>query len=150
MPDRRMTIFLLTLFCCIAAWSLPCHAQEDALASLYAAADPAAFDLPEDVQSQLAGEGVSPDEPESLLTLSPGDLTARLWETVRQEAAAPAALCGALLTLTLLSALLGSTTDAAASGGMRHIADTLCVLVCAGISSLVVSFREITFLVKQS
>jgi len=128
---RRLIFAAAAALVCMLAWGLPCRA-ETAYDALCDAADPSAFDLPDNVQAQLSDAGISPDDPDSMLSLSPAELTGSLLSTVKTEASAPLKLCGALLTLTLLSALLGSTTDAAASGGMKQLADTLCVLICAG------------------
>ncbi|MBR6418903.1 MAG: hypothetical protein IKS42_01070 [Oscillospiraceae bacterium] len=132
----RRIIRVLCVICvsllCVLAWELPCRAENDALASLYDAADPSEFDLPEAVREQLDAEGVSPDAPETVLHVTPGGFLHTVTDTLKAEAAKPLQLCGALLTLTLLSAVLGSMTDAAASGGMRRLTDMLCVLICAG------------------
>ena len=132
---RRIKL-LLCGFCiallCMLAWEMPCCAENDALASLFEAAEPSAFAMPDDVQEQFAEDGISPEDPASLLTVSPAGMLQTLLDLLRQEAGKPLQLCGALLTLTLLSAVLGSMTDAASSGGMRRLTDMLCVLICAG------------------
>lgn len=128
----RVLCCLCTALLCVCAWAMPCSAENNALASIYDAADASEFELPAHVREQFSEEGISPDAPETLLTVSPEDMLHTLTGQLRAEAARPLQLCGALLALTLLSAVLSAMTDAASAGGMRKITDMLCVLICAG------------------
>ena len=111
---------------CCAYDASPQDALSDAAQSI---------EIPDDVQDTFDSIGIEPENPESLLTLSPEKLLQRLLETVREEAAAPVKLCGILLTLTVLSTLLGSLGDAAAGGTLRRGFDMLCTLICIGAAA---------------
>lgn len=93
------------------------------------------LEIPEEVQPEFDSIGISPAEPQTLLALSPEDFLHRLLETAAREASAPLRLCGTLLTLTVLSSLLGSLGDAASGSDLRRCFDTLCTLICIGAAA---------------
>ena len=111
---------------CAAINDTPPNALEQAAAEI---------DIPSDVQAEFDRIGIATDKPESLLTLSPEELLHNLLRTATQEASAPLRLCGILLTLTVLCAVLGNLGDAAADGALRQIFDALCTLLCVGTAA---------------
>lgn len=111
--------------------AMSCSAEEE-VSALYETLDPAQIDLPDDAQAFLEKNGITQDDPESVLHLSPGAVLSGIWDTVRQEAAAPLVLCGALLSLVMLSGVLQGTGDAVAEGSMKRAAETVLTLVCIG------------------
>lgn len=131
-----MRILLRVTVCCIVLISAfcggisCCAAEQSAMDALYDAAG--ALDIPTDAEQQLQDAGIEVSEPESVLTLSPAELMQAALRTLAEEAAAPLKLCGVLLSVTMLSALLGGMTDAAVSSAVRRMFDTLCTLLCVG------------------
>lgn len=129
----RLTIAIaagiLLTFCgctCAAISDTPSNALEQAAAEIA---------IPSDVQTEFDRIGIETDNPESLLALSPEELLHSLLRKAAQEASAPLRLCGVLLTLTVLCALLGNLGDAAADGTLRRIFDALCSLLCIGTAA---------------
>lgn len=119
---------ILLLFCI----AIPCAAEtaEDSLDTLYDIA--ADMEIPDAAAQQLADAGITADDPSSVAELSPSGFMKSLAKTVAAEAAAPVKLCGMLLSLTVLSTLLGSLNESAADASMRRLLDTLCTLICIG------------------
>lgn len=129
----RLTFILITGIL-LSLFGLRCAALENKPAdSLEQAAE--SLDIPTDVQAEFDRIGIETAHPESLLTLSPDSMLRAFLRTAAQEIAAPLRLCGILLTLTVLSALLGNLGDAAAGGSLRHIFDALCTLLCIGTAA---------------
>ncbi len=129
----RLTFILTAVFLpfllgisCAAAGNGPEDTLEQAAASL---------DIPSDVQTEFDRIGIEPDDPESMMTLSPESMLHEILRTAAQEAAAPLRVCGILLTMTVLSALLGNLGDTAAGGSLRKIFDALCILLCVGTAA---------------
>ena len=112
---------------------IPCRAYDDAPEDTLSRAAQS-IEIPVEVQQEFDRIGIAPENPQSLLSLSPDDLLHRLLETAAEEAAAPLKLCGMLLTMTVLSTLLGSLGDAA-GGTLRRGFDTLCTLLCIGTAA---------------
>lgn len=112
---------------------IPCRAYDDAPEDTLSRAAQS-IEIPDEVQQEFDRIGIAPEEPQSVLSLSPDDLLHRLLETAAEEAAAPLKLCGMLLTMTVLSTLLGSLGDAA-GGTLRRGFDTLCTLLCIGTAA---------------
>lgn len=131
-----MRILLRLTVCCIVLIFALCGgiccaaAEQSAMDALYDAAD--GLDIPAEAEQQLEDAGIAVSEPESVLTLSPAELMQAALRTLAEEAAAPLKLCGVLLSVTMLSALLGGMTDAAVSPAVRRMFDTLCTLLCVG------------------
>ncbi len=122
------SVFLMLVF------GLPCSAitgnPED---SLIQAAE--SLEIPSEVQNEFDRIGIEPAHPESLLTLSPDTMLNEIYHVAARELSAPLRLCGVLLTLTVLSSLLGNLGDAAAGGSLRKIFDALCTLLCVGTAA---------------
>lgn len=112
---------------------IPCRAYDDAPEDTLSRAAQS-IEIPDEVQQEFDRIGIVPEEPQSVLSLSPDDLLHRLLETAAEEATAPLKLCGMLLTMTVLSTLLGSLGDAA-GGTLRRGFDTLCTLLCIGTAA---------------
>ncbi len=112
---------------------IPCRAYDDAPEDTLSRAAQS-IEIPDAVQHEFDRIGIAPENPQSVLSLSPDDLLHRLLETAAEEAAAPLKLCGMLLTMTVLSTLLGSLGDAA-GGTLRRGFDTLCTLLCIGTAA---------------
>ena len=112
---------------------IPCRAYDDAPEDALSRAAQS-IEIPDEVQQEFDRIGITPENPQSVLSLSPDDLLHRLLETAAEEAAAPLKLCGMLLTMTVLSTLLGSLGDAA-GGTLRRGFDTLCTLLCIGTAA---------------
>ncbi len=112
---------------------IPCRAYDDAPEDTLSRAAQS-IEIPDAVQQEFDRIGIAPENPQSVLNLSPDDLLHRLLETAAEEAAAPLKLCGMLLTMTVLSTLLGSLGDAA-GGTLRRDFDTLCTLLCIGTAA---------------
>ena len=112
---------------------IPCRAYDDAPEDTLSHAAQS-IEIPDEVQQEFDRIGIAPENPQSVLSLSPDDLLHRLLETAAEEAAAPLKLCGMLLTMTVLSTLLGSLGDAA-GGTLRRGFDTLCTLLCIGTAA---------------
>ncbi len=87
--------------------------------------------VPESAKDTLEETEISFEHPETVLEISPSDYLHRFFRTLKQEAAAPVVLLGALLSLTLLSALLSGLGDTVADSGMRRLVGTFCVLICS-------------------
>ena len=127
-------ILTLAVAVLTALFGLHCAAiDEEPEDSLIQAAE--SLEIPADVQAEFDRIGVEPEKPESLLTLSPDTMLYEILHLAAQEASAPLRLCGVLLTLTVLSALLGNLGDAAAGGSLRKIFDALCSLLCVGTAA---------------
>ncbi|MBR3043595.1 MAG: hypothetical protein IKI45_03835 [Oscillospiraceae bacterium] len=112
---------------------IPCRAYDDAPEDTLSRAAQS-IEIPDEVQQEFDRIGIAPENPQSVLSLSPDDLLHRLLEIAAEEAAAPLKLCGMLLTMTVLSTLLGSLGDAA-GGTLRRGFDTLCTLLCIGTAA---------------
>lgn len=112
---------------------ISCRAYDDAPEDTLSRAAQS-IEIPDEVQQEFDRIGIAPENPQSVLSLSPDDLLHRLLETAAEEAAAPLKLCGMLLTMTVLSTLLGSLGDAA-GGTLRRGFDTLCTLLCIGTAA---------------
>lgn len=112
---------------------LPCRAAQAPQDTLTQAAE--SLEIPDEVQEEFDRIGISPGDPQSFLSLSPEELLHRFLETAAKEASAPLRLCGTLLTLTVLSSLLGSLGDAASGSSLRQCFDTLCTLICIGTAA---------------
>ncbi len=112
---------------------IPCRAYDDTPEDTLSRAAQS-IEIPDAVQQEFDRIGIAPENPQSVLSLSPDDLLHRLLETAAEEAAAPLKLCGMLLTMTVLSTLLGSLGDAA-GGTLRRGFDTLCTLLCIGTAA---------------
>ena len=112
---------------------IPCRAYDDAPEDTLSRAAQS-IEIPDEVQQEFDRIGIAPENPQSVLSLSPDDLLHKLLETAAEEAAAPLKLCGMLLTMTVLSTLLGSLGDAA-GGTLRRGFDTLCTLLCIGTAA---------------
>lgn len=119
----------------LAAWlMLPIQGYAaDALGELAAAGEVV---LPDTAETVLSEAGISAEEPTSVLDLSPRKWLAMLLDAAKTEASAPISLLAALLTLMFLTAVLGGLGDMAAKGGLRDLAEFLCVLVCVGAAAV--------------
>ena len=125
----RISTVLLLISVCFFMMRLPCSADtDDPLQAmqerLYA------LDIPQDADDALRDLDVDPADPAGITALSPGSVWQRLRQTIAEEAAAPLRLCGMLLSLTVLTALLGGLSDAAAGDTLRPQYDTVCTLIC--------------------
>ena len=132
---RSLILFLtviLTAFAAAFCMRCSCHA-ETAEESLRASLTPEAMGIPDEIAEQMENAGISADDPESVLTVTPEGMLSGLWETVRREAAAPVRTLGGLLALTLLTALFTGTGDAV-SAKTGRMPELICTLVCAGIA----------------
>ena len=129
----RMSIILTIVFLMISSGILCCAADDNPADSLQQAADSLA--IPAEIDAELSRLGIEPGQPESLLTLSPEEFLHSLLETAAKELSAPLRLCGILLTLTVLTAILGNLGDAAADGALRRCFDALCTLLCIGTAA---------------
>ncbi len=129
----RMSIILTIVFLMISSGILCCAADDNPADSLQQAADSLA--IPAEIDAELSRLGIEPGQPESLLTLSPEEFLHSLLETAAKELSAPLRLCGILLTLTVLTAILGNLGDAAADGALRRCFDALCTLLCIGAAA---------------
>lgn len=117
---------------CILPWYAGIHAA--AADSVYDALSPADIALPDGVQAELDRAGISADSPESVLNYTPSQMLSSLWNTVRQEAAAPLyTMCG-LLALTGISALLAGAGNCAPK--MQQPFSKLSALLLAGSSAV--------------
>ena len=126
-----MTI-LLTVCLSVCCMEIPCHA-ENAEDELRASLAPDAMGIPDDIADLLESEGITAEDPESVLTLSPEHFLSGIWQTVKTELTAPLRLLTGLLSLTLLTALFTGTGDAV-SARMKRLPELICTLVCAGIA----------------
>ena len=135
-----MCVILKRLFSCAACILLvvfcrfPCYAEENgsAAAQLYETLDSSQLSLPECAEVYFNKNGISKDDPESVLNLSPEAFFTDIWDTLKTEAAAPLVLCGGLLSLVLLASFLQVTGDTVSEGGMRSAAELLFTLICIG------------------
>ncbi len=118
------------LLCAVQLFAVPCSADTDT-ESLWETLAPAGIPLPDDAAGKFSDAGLDPEQPESMLTLSPDSFFSQLWDTVRDEAAAPFRLLPALLMLTVAAALTDALSDAAGSGELRTLPAMLCTLLCA-------------------
>lgn len=106
-----------------------CSAESaDPLAPLYDSITE--MELPQEAVSGLEEAGISADHPESAADLSPDSVLHHLLRTAAEEAAAPLKLCGTLLTVTVLCALLGSMSDTASDASVRRVFEMLCAALC--------------------
>lgn len=130
---NRIMVCVVTLLLCL--WLFPAKhvCAESGMEGLTAAASDVA--MPDGVDAVLEDMGISAEDPTSILTVSPSAWFSMLWASVREELAAPVVLLTALLTLILLSATLAGMNDTVASGGLRRLLDTLCVLISVGAVS---------------
>lgn len=125
----RITLILLLGTCFFCMISCPCRADT---------ADPmqemqdrlTALEIPQEADDALRDTGIDPADPAGIRALSPESVWQKLRQTVSEEAAAPLRLCGSLLALTVLTALLGGFSDAAAGDSLRQQYDTVCTLIC--------------------
>ncbi len=123
---RGFVIFLTAW--CICAWGVPlcCHAADaEGMEALEAAAE--SIPYPDGMEALTDGNAV--------MDISPSSWVGMLWDTLCEELRAPLVLLSALLTLTLLSSVLGGMRDAAASDSMGKMLDLLCILVCVGAAA---------------
>ncbi|MBR3268995.1 MAG: hypothetical protein IKI58_09805 [Oscillospiraceae bacterium] len=88
------------------------------------------LEIPSDTQDALSDFGVSVEEPESVLSLSPSDYLHHFTGTLKKELRAPFVLLFSLLSLTLLSSLLSGLGDTVSDSGMRRLVEMLCAIVC--------------------
>lgn len=109
---------------------IPCHAEDAAMDALYDAAGD--ISIPPEAEQYLSDAGISADEPESLLTLSPAGMLRAVVSAAAEEAAAPLHSCGILLALTVLSTVLGSMNDAASHPAIKRLFEVICTLLCIG------------------
>lgn len=126
----RIMMILLTLFCCVRGFAQHCCAETD---SLFESLAPDGIPVPDAVTEQMDAAGLSPDDPDAFGNLSPSEFIGSLRETVLHEASAPLRLLGALLSLTVLSALLRGTGDAV-SAHLHQFPVLICTLICTGLA----------------
>ena len=129
----RMICAAAVCMICFMLWMFPCRAADTG--DIYRAIAPAELDLPQDAQQALEDAGITPDEPESILNLSPADVLRQMTDALRQEASAPVKLLGSLLALTLLSGLLTAAGDTVAEDSMKRMTEMLCTLICTGAAA---------------
>lgn len=125
----RISFIPLLILICFCMRYAPCYADTDdpllqMQDSLYT------LDIPQDAEDALHETGVDPAAPAGIASLSPDSVWQRLRQTAAEEAAAPLKLCGTLLALTVLTALLGGFSDAAAGEALRQQYDTICTVIC--------------------
>lgn len=99
---------------------------------IYRGIAPSALEIPDDVQAVLDDAGISPEEPETFLLLTPRQFLESLWEKFRAEISAPVRLCGRLFAVTLLYGLLGGLGGTVAPDSLQGLTGTLFAVVCAG------------------
>ncbi|MBR6107058.1 MAG: hypothetical protein IKQ39_03530 [Oscillospiraceae bacterium] len=126
----RTLLTLCTLLLTALLLSGTCFAETELPPELSDTLSQADEMVPEAAREALSESEISFQEPESVLELSPSDYLHRFLRTLKQEAAAPLTLLGALLSLTLLSSLLSGLSDTVTESGMRRLVGTLCVLIC--------------------
>lgn len=118
--------------------ALPSAAENEpdyASAALYEAIDPSQIILPDEAAGFFRENGISQEDPQSVSNLSPEKTLSGIWDTVKQEAAAPLTVCSALLSLVMLSAVLQGTGDAVSDGNMRRITEMVFTLVSIGCAA---------------
>lgn len=128
----RTLLLICAVLCAGRLCQIPCCAEDNDPQALFDSLAPDGIPLPEQAQSELERAGVDPSQPETMLSVTPEDFLAQLWETVRDEAAAPFRLLPALLMLTLAAAMLHSLSDAAGGKDMQPALSFLCTMLCAG------------------
>ncbi len=69
-----------------------------------------------------------------VLNTSPAAWVTILWNALKSEIRAPVMFLGTMLTISVLSVLLGGLTETV-GGGLKRLCDLLCVLVCAGAAA---------------
>ena len=129
----RVTVCLLSalLVCFLYC---PCYAEpEDALEKMQDTLSE--LDIPDDTAQTLHDLRVDPADPAGIVSLSPETVLQKLRQTAAEEAAAPIRLCGTLLALTVLTALLGGLSDAAADDPLRKIYETVCTLITVTVAA---------------
>lgn len=82
----------------------------------------------------LRENGISPDDPDGITSLSPGTVISYMIEKLKYGAAAPLRLLGTLLSVVILSAAGGAAADIAKSGGSEKVYRTVCVLAAAAVT----------------
>lgn len=129
----RVVIALITLLLCVFAYPMHCAAAETEtdLQTIYEGIAPSELILPEEAADELDDLGLRADEPESFLTLTPSAVMQSLLRIFRDELSAPLVLCCELIALTVLSGILSGLCDTVSDGSMKHLAETLCVILCA-------------------
>ena len=93
------------------------------------------LEIPEDAEKSLSEFGITLEEPESALTLSPADYLRSFRDTVTREMRAPVVLLVGLVSLTLLSSLLSGLGDTVTDSGMRRLVEMLCAMICTGAAA---------------
>ncbi|MBQ8922042.1 MAG: hypothetical protein IJ060_07780 [Oscillospiraceae bacterium] len=126
----RVAVILAGCFLCMVCTARTCHADTTLPPDISGTLRDADFVIPEEVQEPAAALGISAEEPESLLSLSPSDFLRSFNGTLVQELRAPVVLLTGLMSLTLLSSLLGGLGDTVADSGMRRLVGMLCAMIC--------------------
>ena len=133
-----MRILITVFFALFAVFfmpALPCAAENEpdpASAALYETIDPSQITLPDEAAGFFRENGISQEDPQSLNNLSPEKVLSGIWDTVKQEAAAPLIVCSVLLSLVMLAAVLQGTGDAVSDGSMRRMTEMVFTLFCIG------------------
>ncbi len=105
--------------------------------SLYDAVDADSLPIPQALETLLEDHDASPDDPASLLLLSPADFWNALWQMITDTAAEPLRLLGSFLVLTMLSAGLGGLGDALTERReLQRLFQMICMLVCIGTAAV--------------
>lgn len=90
--------------------------------------------LPYDTAEFLRENGISPDDPDGITSLSPKTVISYMLEKLKYGAAAPVRLLGTVLSVIILSAAGGAAADIAKNGGSERVYRAVCVLAAAGVT----------------
>ena len=128
----KLICVIATLLCTVLLLASPCSA-DTASDSLWETVAPEGLRLPEQIAGEFADAGIDPEQPESLLSVTPEQFFAGICEKLRDEAAAPLRLLPAMLMLILAAALTTGLADSFCGSDLRMQPDMICTLICAGI-----------------
>ncbi len=130
----RFLKVLLLLLAAVFCLHITAHAEQtDPMEALTEQASEIV--IPPDAAEPLQEIGIQAEDPSSVLALSPESVFQKIRQVLIQEAGAPIRLCGTLLTITVLSALLNGMSEQASDAGLRRVFQVLSGAICIGTAA---------------
>ena len=107
--------------------------RAEAAESAYSQLTSADLPLPESVRAELSDSGITPDDPEAVLTLSPSDLLNSVTNALKREIRSPVRILISLLSVTAVAALLSGTGSCTSE--MQPVFSKICILIYTGTAA---------------
>ena len=130
---RKIRKFILMIFAAVmvSAFGADISAEDiSSLADDYGIGE-ISRELPSEAAEFLEEKGISPDDPQSVMSLSPALVLEYMWEKVKDNAAEPLRIFAAVTALVVMAAAVGSVSEISDGGSSEQLCRIITVLAAA-------------------